>query len=130
MEQKQIEEILIKRFIINHKQDRYLGFINKERTRFKFTSGLYHFKDFKWNLFRAIPGNENERTTIMSKIDNNKNINSCYVISANKDLDGKLFTVSDAIDNVVGQEGTILIFGDAEIVYYEAEAMDGRFISI
>lgn len=128
MEQKQIEETLIKRFIIKDKQDRYLGFVAQERTRNKFTRELYHFKDFKWNLFREIPGSENERATILSKI--NKNIKYCYSISANNNLDGKRYAVSDAIDNIVGQEGTILIFGDVEIVYYEAEAMDGRFISI
>jgi hypothetical protein len=127
--QNQIEQILINKFIVKEKQNRYLKFLSKENTRRKFTKELYHFSDFNWKLFRKIPGSENERETITSKLKGKKNVSSCYIISDDSKFDGKIFSVEYAITNVVGIEGTILIFGDAEIVYYEGEQRHNRYIN-
>ena len=128
--QTQAEQILIKKFVIKDKQERYLSFIKKERTRLKFTNKLHHFNDFDWNLFYKIKGSENDRELIAAKVNERKNILTCHVISANSEFDEKEFSVIEAIKNIVGEEGMILIFGDAEIVYYQAEAFDRRFISL
>ena len=125
-----IEEIFINKYVVKEKRKRYLEFISKEKTRSKFTQELYHFKDLDWKLFREIPGSQNERTEILSKVIQNKNIQNCHVISANLDIDGTNIPYPDAIVSCVGEEGTILIFGNADVVYYEAEPFDGRFISI
>jgi len=126
----QEEQTLIKKFVKKDKQDRYLAFLSKGKTRTKFTNELYHFNDFNWNLFREIPGNENEGQAITLKVKNNKNISTCKVISADPNFDGKVMSVEEAIKNAIGIEGTILIFGDADIVYYEGEAPKSRYISI
>ena len=128
--QFQIEELFIRKFIIKDKQERYLGFIEKEKTRNKFTRELSHFKDFKWDLFREISGSENEREAIKAKIKKNIKISTCYVISGYSQFDKKIISTLEAIENIVGNDSTILIFGNAEIVYYEAEAFDGRYISV
>ena len=128
--QAQTEQIFINKFVIKDKQERYLSFLSKDKTRKKFTSGLYHFKDFNWKLFRQITGSEDERETILAKVNSRKNISTCYVISVNSEFDGKLIPIAEAIKNVVGQEGTILVFGDAEIVYYEGEAPSNRYINV
>lgn len=126
----QPEQALIKKFVMKDKQERYSGFLGKEKTRKKFTSELYHFKDFNWKLFREIAGNENERDVIRSKVNGRKNLSECSVISANEKYDGKILSASEAIEKIVGEEGTILIFGNAHVVYYESEPFDGRYISI
>ena len=59
-----------------------------------------------------------------------KNISTCHVVSANSELDCKTVSTPEAIERFVGHEGTILIFGDAEVVYYEAEPFEGRYISL
>jgi hypothetical protein len=128
--QSQTEQALINKFVAKDKQERYLGFISKDKTRKKFTDELYHFKDFNWKLFREIPGNENGRDLILAKLNKIKNIETCQVISANFDIDGKQFPIHEAIQNIVGKEATILIFGNADVVYYEAEPLEGRYISI
>lgn len=125
----QAEQTMINKFVNKDKQERYLDFMSKDKTRKKFTDELYHFKDFNWKMFREIPGNENERDALFAKLSGKKSIKTCQVISANSELDGKAFPIDEAIKNIVGQEATILIFGDAEIVYYEAEPFDGRYIS-
>jgi hypothetical protein len=124
------EQTLIKKFVIKEKQDRYLTFLSKDKTRNKFTDELYHFKDFNWKLFREIPGSENESQVIALKVSSNKNISTCSIISADPDLDGKIMSVDEAIKNGVGIEGTILIFGDADIIYYEGDAPKSRYISL
>ncbi|HVA98355.1 MAG TPA: hypothetical protein VNG53_05630 [Bacteroidia bacterium] len=124
------EQLLVKKFVVKDKQDRYLAFLSKEKTRKKFTEALYHFNDFNWKLFREIPGSENEGQTISLKVKSAKNISTCSVISADPNLDGNVLSVDEAIKNAIGIEGTILIFGDADIVYYEGEAPKRRYISI
>ena len=126
----QEEQALIKKFVTKDKQERYLIFLSKDKTRNKFTDELYHFNDFNWKLFREIPGSENEGQIIALRVKSNKNISTCSVISADPDFDRKVMSVDDAINNAIGIEGTILIFGDADIVYYEGEAPKRRYISI
>lgn len=126
----QAELTLINKFVVKDKQERYLNFISKEKTRKKFTKELYHFRDFNWKLFQEIPGNENERDIILAKMRKHESIKTCYVISANNNLDGKSFFIAEALENIVGEEATIIIFGNADIVYYEAEPFDGRYISV
>jgi hypothetical protein len=120
----------VKKFIIKEKQNRYLGFLEKDKTRKKFTRELYHFKDFNWKLFREIKTNEIESSVIFEKLKSYKNLTSCTVISVNEKFDNKVFPIDDAIEQILGEEGTILIFGNADVVYYEAEPFDGRYISL
>jgi hypothetical protein len=126
----QEERTLIKKFVIKDRQERYLSFLAEDKTRHKFTEALYHFRDFNWKLFREVRGTENEGQAIASKVKGNKSISTCLVISANPDYDGMVLTVDEAIEHAIGIEGTILIFGDAEVVYYEGEAPGNRYISI
>jgi len=125
-----IEQTLIKKFVIKDRQERYLTFLAKDKTRNKFIDELYHFNDFNWKLFREIPGSENEGQTVAFKVQSNKSISTCYVISTDQEYDRKLLSVDEAIENVIGIEGTILIFGDADIIYYEGEPPKNRYISI
>ncbi|RYE54017.1 MAG: hypothetical protein EOP48_13160 [Sphingobacteriales bacterium] len=123
------EELLIANFIVKEKQDRYLGFLTKENTRRKFTKELYHFKHFNWSLFQEIPGDQNAADIILSKL-NKKPTPNCYVISVDPEYDGKLLSVDEVITNIIGREGTILVFDDANIIYYEGEGPGNRYISL
>lgn len=125
-----IEQALINKFVIKDRQERYLTFLAKDESRNKFIDELYHFNDFNWKLFREIQGSENEVQTIAFKVQSNKNISTCYVISTDQEYDRKHMSVDEAIENVIGIEGTILIFGDADIIYYEGEPPKSRYISI
>ncbi len=128
--QSLIEEQFIKKFVVKDKQERFLNFLNSKNNRSKFTKELYHFADFNPKLFCKIHGNENERDLILSRLKTKPKLKNCWIISANPESDSKQVEISDAIENYVGQEGSILIFGDAEIIYYEGEAPDQRFISV
>lgn len=126
----EIEQNFIKKFIMKDKQERYLGFLAKDKTRSKFTGELHYLRDLNWRLFREIHGNESEANVILAKVNSKKNILNCWIISYWREIDRKVFSIDEAIKNIVGREDTILIFGDAEVVYYEGEAPGNRYISI
>ena len=123
------EKKLIDKFVNKAKQDRYYTFLSKVKTRHKFTEELYHFRDFNCKLFRQIPGNESEIRIITVEL-KKRNIKTCYVISVDPEYDGQYITSEKAVENILGTEGTILIFGNTDIVYYEGEAPGRRYISI
>ena len=124
-----LEIKVIKRFVVKAKQDRYIQFVSSPKNRHKFIKDLSHFNFFQWDLFQAVTGNE-ERS-ILQVLQNNSVVeNVCYVISENTDIDKKTIKIKEAIIEIVGYGmGTILVFGDAEIIYFESETMNKRYIS-
>ncbi|WP_345223663.1 hypothetical protein [Hymenobacter koreensis] len=125
----QQEQSFIKKYIVREKQERYLAFLSHAQNRRKFIEALYHFTDFKWELMQEIKGPD-ETHAIVDKLKSYEHIINCSVISTDTNYDGKLLPVREAIQKVVGIEGSILIFGAAEVIYYEGEAPKRRYISV
>jgi hypothetical protein len=127
MPNRQLELLVITKFIVKKKCDRYLGFVSKDTTRKKFTSRLPHFHDLDPLKFTKITG---DPKAVLSGVSKKFNFEDCYVISENKNIDGKQLYVNEAINEVVGyQMGTLLVFGSADIVFYEGEGPNDRWIS-
>ena len=124
-----LEIKVIKRFVDKAKQDRYTQFVASLKNRHKFISDLSHFNFFQWDLFEAVKGNE-EQAILQALQKNGVADKTCYVISENTHIDTKTLDAREAISETVGHGmGTILVFGDAEIIYFESETMNTRFIS-
>ena len=122
-----IEIKVIKRFIIGEKQDRYLSFIQKDKTRRKFTKELAHFSS-QLKDFEEIKGNE--RKVIEDTVTGLGNPTDCYVISEDSQMDGRRMKIDEAMLKIFGNGmGTLLVFGDANQVYYEGEGPSDRWIS-
>lgn len=125
----ELEIKVIKKFINKDKQDRYIQFVSLQKNRQKFISDLSHFNFLKWDLFDDVNGNE-ENIIIGALQKNHVDYKSCYVISENVDIDTKTLEVKEAIKETIGfGMGTILVFGNAEMIFYECETMNTRFIS-
>jgi hypothetical protein len=123
-----IETKVIERFIVKTKQDRYLTFIKSDKTRDKFISELAHFRNFRQERFDEIKSDESK--IIKDRIKSLGNVKDCYLISENSALDKKRLDIDTALNKTIGYSmGTLIVFGDAEIVYYEAEGPSGRWIS-
>jgi hypothetical protein len=124
-----LEILIIKKFIENSIQDRYIQFVTSIKNRHKFIRDLPHFRHFKWELLERVDGNiELEIFTALqkSKIENK----NCYVISENSEIDKKTLDIKEAIQKIVGYGmGTILVFGEADMIYYESETIKERYIS-
>ena len=124
----ELESKVIKRFVIKDKRDRFLSFISNNKNRGKFTFELAHFKDLDFRLFEEVKGDE--RKMIKDKVKVLPKLTDCYLISEDKELDGKRLSVDDALRDTIGLGmGTIVVFGDAEIIFYEGEGPSNRWIS-
>ena len=124
-----LEIKVIKRFVDTAKQGRYIQFVSSPKNRHKFVSDLSHFNFLKWDLFEAVKGNE-EQTILQALQKNGVADKTCYVISENTDIDTKTLDTKDAISVTVGYGmGTILVFGDAEMIYFESETRNTRYVS-
>lgn len=123
-----LESKVIKRFVLKRKHDRYLPMIKNLESRGSFTGQLAHFNDFKYELFEEVKGNE--RSSIKNKISSFLNIKDCYIISENPEIDQKTMSIDLALNEVIGVcLGSVLVFGDAELIYYEAEGPNDRWIT-
>jgi len=124
-----LEIKVIKKFVDKAKQERYIQFISSAKNRHKFISDLSHFNFFQWDKFESIKGIV-EQVILRSLQKNGITDKTCYVISENDDIDTKTLDIKKAITDTVGYGmGTILVFGDADMIYFESETMNTRFIS-
>lgn len=124
-----LEIKVIKNFVTKTKQDRYIQFVSTPKNRHKFINDLPHFGFFQWDIFDPVKGTE-EHVILQSLKKNSVADKVCYVISENTDIDTKTLDIKQAIDETVGHGmGTILVFGDADMIYFESEEMNKRFIS-
>src|SRR5688572_11914235 len=119
----ELEEKVIARFIVKSKRDRYLSFVRKESTRSKFIRDLSHFNFLDKDLFDKVVGNEYD--FIKQRIHKLGNLKDCYIISENSRIDAKRLDINSALSETIGADiGTMLVFGNAEIVYAEAEGFN------
>lgn len=130
MKQKvDLEIMVIRRFVDKTKQDRYIQFILDPKKRHKFIGDLSHFNYFKWDLFVEVHGIE-EDVILKALSTNCVSKENCYIISENAEIDTATLGIKRAINETVGfGMGTILVFGEADMIYYESESMNTRFIS-
>ena len=121
-----IESKVIENFVIESKRDRYLTFVKKSKTRKKFINELAHFSS---QLDRFDEIKKNEWNVINQKLDRLNKITDCYVISENREIDGKRMKVDQALSETIGMGmGTLIVFGNAEVVFYEGEGPSDRWI--
>jgi len=124
----ELEVKIIERFIKKAKKDRYLTFIKSGKSRIKFIKELAHFHDLRDDLFEEVIGDVYK--TIISRVNNLNRITDCYLISESSVLDQKRLDINTALRETIGSGmGTLIVFGDAEIVYYEGEGPSDRLIS-
>ena len=121
-----IELKVIENFVIKDKRERYLNFIKKSKTRRKFTDELAHFSS-QLDNFQEIKTNELEE--INRRLQKIKSIEDCYLISENNKIDGKRLKIKDALTETIGMGmGTLIVFGNADLVFYEGEGPSDRWI--
>jgi hypothetical protein len=79
-------------------------------------------------MFEEVRGDE--RKIIKDRIKNLGKLKDCYLISESSNRDQKRFDIDTALNETIGYGlGTLIVFGDAEIVYYEGEETGDRWIS-
>jgi hypothetical protein len=125
---QELEILTIRKYFRKEKADRYAEFVLSPRTRSKFVGCLAHLRDLDFRKFRKLIKNEAYQIREMA---GNAKFDTCYVISENKHIDGQFLNIENAIQDTIGSGmGTLLVFGLAEVVYYEGEDANDRWISI
>ena len=124
-----LEIRVIKKFVTETKQDRYIQFISTPKSRKKFIRELAHFNDLNFSLFQH--NSEIDERVILETLSKNKiQSKTCYIISENVELDTKRLDISQAIEASLGFDmGTILVFGDADIIVYQGEEIKSSYMS-
>jgi hypothetical protein len=125
-----LEAKVVSRFVVKAKRDRYLSFVTSPRNRSKLLADLHSATVFlKMEAFEQVMGLEEEviRQALQRQ---GLSTSTCYVISDNKRLDTHVLPLPEALRAVIGWGlGTLLVFGDAQVVYFEGEGKNVRYIS-
>lgn len=125
---QELEIKVIERFFIREKKERYKSFVSNQKLRQKFINELAHSPDLDFSLFSEVIGSEKQ--IVKKSINTLRKADDCYVISENKDIDGHRINIDTALDETIGLGmGTLLVFGDADLVFYEGEEPNARWIS-
>lgn len=118
-----LEIKVIKRFFKKEKQERFIGFVSSVKNRKKFILELSHLKDLNWEYFTEAPSIDIINTAVKGIAD------SCYVISESSAVDGSCLPIDQALALTDSGFAMILVFGDANQIYYEGESPHNRFLS-
>lgn len=118
-----LEIRVIEKFFKKEKQDRYIGFVSSDKNRQKFIRELSHLRDLQWNLFDEVSSFNPKQ---IQRLESNQ---ACYVISEDASVD-KTFIAVDKIHELTDSGNAfILVFGEAELLYYEGEPPFNRYMS-
>ena len=122
-----LEIRVIEKFVTKDKQSRYIQFVSSKKARIKFIKDLPHFNHFKWELFENVKGNDFDIFSRIHLLKGNKT--TCYIISENHDIDQQIMDISEALQYISEDRAIILVFGDAEMIYFGGEPPKNSFLS-
>lgn len=125
----ELEQKVITRFFESSKRDRYLQFVSSPKNRKKLVAALHRGQFFQANALERVTGIEEH--VIQRALSQQGILSSiCYVISDNATLDMQTLPLPEALRKVVGWgAATILVFGEAELIFVELEGLRNRYIS-
>jgi hypothetical protein len=123
------EEQFARCFIVPQKRARYLALLGSKRGRAKLLNGFNHCHDLDPRFAREIPSGQQSADSIEALLRRNGASDTCYVMSDNRDIDGKEMSLPDALSATVGMDcGTLISCIPGKLGYFELEAFDGRYI--
>lgn len=123
------ETEIVAGFIERSKRERYAKFLRSATARPKFVRTLYHFGDFDPAVVVELPASLETRGGVLRELQRRGAGRTCYIISADPDLDRTTTELSIAVDKIFGLvEGTLLSCIPGRLAYYEGEAPKYRFI--
>ncbi len=127
------EDAVIKAFFLPNKQERFLAFISNPKNRRKLTQELAHFRGFDQRFAAPLGWKVNPTQNLAQRhaqgIENIARLlkskgarQTCWVISEDRQLDGKELKLEDALEEVIGSDmGTILSCVPARLAVFVGE---------
>ena len=123
-----LEIKVIRNFVPEESQDRYIQFLSSIKTRDKFVAEL-HRLPYKEEAFEAVTGDES--TLVFSKLQaSGIDDKTCYIISEDTATDTEVLPISEALSTVANSGMTaIVVFGRGEMIYVKKEGLKEGLIS-
>ena len=123
------EEQFVRSFIVRKKRDRYLTQLESKKGRPALLNGFNHCHDLDRRYVTLIPSNQQSATSIESLLRQKGAPGTCYVMSGDRDIDGREMSLSDALDEIVGVNiGTFVSCLPGKLGYFEMEDLSERYI--
>jgi hypothetical protein len=126
----EIEEALVRAFIVPEKRQRYASRLALAKARQKFmNSHLFHMRDLDPRFATRINPADQHAAKIFEMLKSRGAPERCYVISASSDRDGTEADLQEALDEMVGfYDGTFLSCVPGKLAYFEGEEANERYI--
>jgi hypothetical protein len=122
------EILLIKRFVVKDRQERYLNLMSTANGRNKFKTYLAHFKDLDGKFCQPVhllPSS----SELVDLLRSAGSPDLCYVISENPRYDMKTLPLADAGQHLYNSGiGFFLSCIPGKLAYYEGEEPHQRFL--
>src|SRR5918996_2973633 len=116
------EEAVARAFVVKRKQARFIELLGSRKRRRDASATLDHFRDLDPRFIVQLRSDEQTPESIARALALRGAGDTCYVISADSDLDGKRMTLAAALDQVVGRRrGTFLSCVPGMLAYFEDE---------
>lgn len=122
-----LEEAFIRKFVLKHKRPRYLYFLERGEATGFIASTLHHGQDIDYGLFREMRAYD--RAFVLQKAAELK-LKSGYIVSDDSRINGLKMPSEAAINTAFGQEATLLILGNNQLVYFETEHPSPGYLSL
>lgn len=124
-----LEVKVINRFSAKNKRERYLQFVTSTKNRKKFIADLHGGTFYDGSMLARVTGSEEDALCQALK-QLGIATRSCYVISENTSIDTLTLELKDVLPKVVGWgAGTMLVFGEADLIFVELDGLKNRFIA-
>jgi hypothetical protein len=126
----EIEEALLRAFIVPGKRNRYVSRLALPKARRKFmNSHLYHMRDLDPRFAVRIDPTDQRAEKIYDLLREHGAPATCYVISASSDRDGSEVDLREALTEMVGTcDGTFLSCLHGKLAYFEGEEQNERYL--
>lgn len=122
------EFLLIKKFVIVERQDRYLNLITTKKGRIKFRKYISHFSDLNTSYCTALNHLKSSKQLYDILVSKGAS-EGCYIISENSKYDMIYLPLWKAIQILYGSGmGFFLSCAPGRLLYYEGEENNQRFL--
>jgi hypothetical protein len=127
------ESAVIRAFVQQDKQERFLGFLANPKNRKKFTKSLSHFRWFDQRFSFPAPWKVDPKLKLWDRHVQGIEIIyrelkskgaglTCWVVSEDAEIDGRELDLRAALEHVSGRQiGTILSCVPGKLAYFEGE---------
>jgi len=116
------ETQLVRAFLLPQRQERYLELLSKPHRRRDVTDQLAHFKHIDMQWVVALPKNVHDAAHVLPLLKAKGAPDTCYAISEEEDLDGKVVSLAEALSTIYGRGiGTFLSCLPGRLAYFEDE---------